>query len=423
MAKTAVEKYAAQKRYSKRITNKEDLDFLFNASIDECNRLSFIMECFGDFNGKRRFQPYDIITVPPGVYGKPDKKNKNSFTTTVGLFVFNRAFIEKDLIDICGYVSEPVTKKLFGKLNKKISYALMEDDIELDALKRFILLTQKFQAYVDILSPTFTPAMLTMSSKLQPLNDELWKKYEKEIAAGDTKIASIIDKELIKKSKELLAEDPSTDMINSGAKPNWDNNYRHLWASIGASRNSDPNLGEFSILKGNYMDGVSREEYAKFADSMVGGPYARAKKTEVGGAWEKMIVRAFQHCVIDTSVEDCGTKRTLPVTFNDKNIDDWMYSYYVEGSKLIEINSKNKDSLIGKTKQVRWTGFCEHTKGFCKTCSGNLFTKLGIVNVGVSSYCIASKIKLLSMKSFHDSSVKIATMSSYGYAKIFGGAK
>jgi hypothetical protein len=171
------------------------------------------------------------------------------------------------------------------------------------------------------------------------------------------------------------------------------------------------------------MDGVSREEYAKFADSMVGGPYARAKKTEVGGAWEKMIVRAFQHCVIDTSVEDCGTKRTLSVTFTDKNIDDWMYSYYVEGSKLIEINSKNKDSLIGKTKQVRWTGFCEHTKGFCKTCSGNLFTKLGISNVGVSSYCIASKIKLLSMKAFHDSSVKTTTMKDYGYAKIFGGAK
>ena len=423
MAKSAIEKYAAQKRFSKRITNKEDLDFLFNASIDECNRLSFIMECFGDFNGKRRFHPYDIITVPPGVYGKPDKKNKNSFTTTVGLFVFNRAFIEKDLIDVCGYVSQPVTKKLFGKLNKKISYALMEDNIELDALKRFILLTQKFQAYVDILSPTFTPAMLTMSSKLKPLKDELWKKYEKEIAAGDTKTASIIDDILVKKSKELLAGDPSVDMLESGAKPNWGNNYRHLWASIGASRNSDPNLGEFSILKGNYMDGVSREEYAKFADSMVGGPYARAKKTEVGGSWEKMIVRACSGIFIDETCEDCGTKRTLEITFNDKNIDDWMYSYYVEGGKLIEITSKNRDSLIGKTKHVRYTGLCEDEKGFCKTCSGTLFTRLGIKNIGVASYSLASKIKLISMKSFHDSSIKTTTMEEYGYSKIFGGAK
>jgi hypothetical protein len=265
--------------------------------------------------------------------------------------------------------------------------------------------------------------MLTMSSKLQPLKDELWKKYEKEIAAGDTKTASIIDKELIKKSKELLAEDPSTDMINSGAKPNWDNNYRHLWALIGASRNSDPNLGEFSILKGNYMDGVSREEYAKFADSMVGGPYARAKKTEVGGAWEKMVVRGCSGVFIDDTCEDCGTKRTLEITFNDKNIDDWIYSYYVEGGKLIEINSKNKDSLIGKTKKVRYTGLCEDKKGICKTCAGTLFTKLGIKNIGIASYALCSKIKLLSMKSFHDSSIKTTTMRDYGYSKIFGGAK
>lgn len=423
MAKSAIEKYAAQKRHSKRITNKEDLDFLFNASIDECNRLSFIMECFGDFNGKRRFQPYDIITVPPGIYGKPDKKNKNSFTTTVGLFVFNRAFIEKDLIDVCGYVSQPVTKKLFGKLNKKISYALMEDDIELDALKRFILLTQKFQAYVDILSPTFTTAMLTLSSKLDPMKNELWDKYDKEIKEGDPDTVNMIEGQLINKAKELLKDDPSIDMLESGAKPSYGNNMKNLLICRGASRNSDPNLGEFSIIKGNYMDGVTKEEYAKFADSLVGGPFARAKKTEIGGAWEKMFVRALQSVVIDENTADCGTKRTLTVQLTDSNIDDWMYSNYVEGNRLIEINSKNRDSLIGTTKQIRWSGLCEHEKGICKACAGSLFSKLGIKNIGIAAYCICSTIKLKSMKQFHDSTVKMTTMKKYGYDKIFGGAK
>ena len=90
------------KRTSKRITSKEDIDFLLAVTEDEACKLSFIMDCFGKFGDKERFQPFDIVDIPIGSYGPEGKKNKNVFTTTVGIWIFNKAFIEKELFDLFG---------------------------------------------------------------------------------------------------------------------------------------------------------------------------------------------------------------------------------------------------------------------------------------------------------------------------------
>lgn len=411
------------KRYAKLITSKEDRDFLFNTTSNDCVKLSFIMECFGDFNGKRRFQPYDLIEVPPGIYGPEGKKNKNSFMTTVGLFVFNRGFIEQNLTGIVGYVSDPITKKVFKKINEKITYAVLEDEAELDWLKDFLLRTQKCMAFVDILAPSFTTAMMGISTELQKKREELIKKYAQGIAENDPAEMQKLEKELLEAAKEILKDDPSMDMIDSGAGASWGNNFKNLFAIRGAVKNSDPTKGDFSVILGNYMDGVPPEEYAKFADSMTGGPYARAVKTQTGGAMEKQFVRGFQHIMIDETTDDCGTKKTVEVTLTKDVIGMWMYSYIVEGGKLVELNSKNKDKYLGKTVRMRYSSLCEDKKGICRTCAGTLFDKLGIKNVGVACYAICSALKVKNMKSFHDSTVKVYKMGDYGYDRIFGGAK
>ena len=84
------------------------------------------------------------------------------------------------------------------------------------------------------------------------------------------------------------------------------------------------------------------------------------------------------------------------------------------------MTSDNRDSYIGKKVKLRYSGLCESEKGICNKCAGNLFTRLGIKNVGVASYVIPAKIKLKYMKNFHDSTVKTFDMEEYGYDKIFG---
>lgn len=409
-----------KKRLSRQITDPKDIEYLVNLTEEDCCKLSLIMECFGEFNGKRRFHPYDLVTIPAGVYGPEGKKNKNAFITTVGLFIFNKAFIEQELIDLLGYVNKPVTKKVFGKINTKLSQACIEDKITLETMKKFILKTQKFMPYCNILSNSISEAMLSTSTLIEGKKQELLKKYEKGLKENDPGAAQQMENELLAYAKDILKDDPAMDMINSGSKISWGNNFKNMMVMRGAYKKGDITKGDFGIITGNYMDGVKQEEYADFCDSLTGGPYARAKKTEVGGYLEKAYVKAFGHLVILDEGTDCGTKRTKQVHLTEDNIDLWMYNYIVEGNQLIELTSDNKDKYLGKTVNFRFAIFCESKKGICSKCAGHFFHRIGIKNIGIATYNMMSRIKNISMKAFHDGTIKLTTMSKYGYDKIFG---
>ena len=387
------------KRQAKRITDPKDIEYLLAITEDECTKLSFAMDMFGEFNDTRRFQPYDLVDIPVGSYGPEGNKNSNIIKTTVGIWVFNKAFIEQDLFELFGYINEPITSKMFKKINKQVSYAVVEDKVPLDALKRLITKTEKFQPYCNILSASITENMMSIPKAIS-------KKKQ----------------ELIKDCKEMLKDDPSIDMINSGAKIDWNNNFKNMFVMKGASKNPDPlnPNGEYTVIKSDLTTGIKPDEYAAFSDSLAFGPYARAKKTADGGAWEKIFVKALEHLTVLEEGSDCGTKRYKEILLTGDNIDDWMYSYIIEGSRLVELTSDNRDSYIGKKVKLRYSGLCESEKGICNKCAGNLFTRLGIKNVGVASYVIPAKIKLKSMKNFHDSTVKTFDMEEYGYDKIFG---
>lgn len=412
-----------EKRFSNKITDPKDIEYLVGIKEEECTKLSFAMDMFGDFDDKRRFNTYDTVTIPSGSYGPEGNKNINPINTTVGIWVFNKAFIEKELFDLFGYINKPITSKVFKEINKKMSYAVMEDKLPLDAIKRYIMKTEKFQPYCNILSTSITENMLSVPKAIAKKKQELLKKYEKELATNDPIVSQKIEKELIEECKVLLKDDPSIDMINSGAKIDWGNNFKNMFVMRGATKNPDPlnPNGEYTIIKSDFMTGIAPDEYAAFADSLTAGPYARAKKTADGGAMEKTFVKALEHLYILPAGSDCGTKRTKSVTLTKDNIDDWMYSYIVEsGNKLVELTSDNRDSYLGKKVKFRYSGLCESEKGICNKCAGNLFTRLGIKNVGVASYVIPASIKLKSMKTFHDSTIKIFDMGDYGYNKIFG---
>lgn len=410
------------KRQAKRITDPKDIEYLLAITEDECTKLSFAMDMFGEFNDTRRFQPYDLVDISIGSYGPEGNKNSNIIKTTVGIWVFNKAFIEQDLFELFGYINEPITSKMFKKINKQVSYAVVEDKVPLDALKRLITKTEKFQPYCNILSASITENMMSIPKAISKKKQELLKKYEKELDEHDPVVSQKIEQELIKDCKEMLKDDPSIDMINSGAKIDWNNNFKNMFVMKGASKNPDPlnPNGEYTVIKSDLTTGIKPDEYAAFSDSLAFGPYARAKKTADGGAWEKIFVKALEHLTVLEEGSDCGTKRYKEILLTGDNIDDWMYSYIVEGSRLVELTSDNRDSYIGKKVKLRYSGLCESEKGICNKCAGNLFTRLGIKNVGVASYVIPAKIKLKSMKNFHDSTVKTFDMEEYGYDKIFG---
>ena len=107
---------------------------------------------------------------------------------------------------------------------------------------------------------------------------------------------------------------------------------------------------------------------------------------------------------------DCGTKKYITVKVTEKNISSLMYSFVIEGNKLVEIASDNMDSYIGKTVKLRYSSMCKAKNGICNACAGNAFYRQGRVNVGIETPQIPSKIKNIFMKSFHDAQVKLQEM-------------
>lgn len=410
------------KRTSRFITDKKDLEFLLNLDPNTATSSSFMMENFGAFGDRPpKFHPYDFITIPPDSYGPPNKRNKNSFVTTIGIWIFNKAFLEKDFFDLFGYFNKTIDDKTFNKINDKMSYALLEDKITLRQLMDYVEKTQKFQPYCNILAPSVTVNCMEIPKKIRKLKAELFKKYEKELAANDPVVSQKIENILLDECKKILKDDEFMDLVRSGARLKWGNNFKNMYVFRGAVKESDPTKAGYAIIKSNFVEGISAEDYTDFANSLTGGPYSRAKKTEVGGAWEKMFVRAFQHLRVLPEGTDCGTKRYLTVKLDKNNIEDWIYSYVVEGNNLVELTSDNLDKYIGKTVKLRYSGLCESKEGICSKCAGHLFNRIGMSEIGIASYQICSVIKNKSMKAFHDSTVKITDIETkYGLDKVFG---
>lgn len=407
----------ADTRKSKTITNPKDIEYIRNITEKDITT-SFIMETFGEFESGQRFRPYDIITIPPNSYGREGKKNKNSFTTTVGIYVFNKYFIEQDLFDEFGYINKNIDDGMFSKLNRTMSEALMEDRITTDIMERFLMKTQKCMPYISILAPNYTDKMLTCTRVINKKKKELLDKYRDELEQGNELVANKMEKELLDFALDYMKDDPSMDMFISGARGSIGNNFKNMFVMKGVIKDPDPNAKQkYKVAMSNYIDGISPEEYALFANSLAAGPYARAKKTENGGYIEKLFLRAFAHITLDPPGSDCGTKRYKMVHLTEKNIGDFMYMYVIEGSKLVELTSETKSKYIGKTVKMRFSDLCESKTGICNHCMGNLYYRLGKYNAGTSLTQIPSVQKNIAMKAFHDSTQKLYTMD---LATVFG---
>ena len=407
---------AVAKRVSREIKDPKDIEYLVKLTEDDITT-SLIMELFGDFGDHQWFNPYDILTIPAGAYGGklPDgkeKRNKEPFTTTIGRLIFNKYFIEcePELLQFVGYVNDNVGKKAYGKLFDSLGYAVLEDKISIETYKRFCKKSQKFMPYVSILAPNHSMNMLTITKKINKRKAELIKQNQEAFDKGDVYVVDQVSKELLAYAKELMQDDPAMDMFLSGAGGSFENNFKNMFIMRGSVQDPDPRKS-YNIITSNYVDGVTQDEYSKLANTLAAGPYSRSKKTELGGYWEKLFLQSLQHVILKDPGSDCGTKRHIEMNVTEKNIGSIMYCYVINNDgSLTEITSENKNKFIGKKVKLRFSSMCEAKDGICNACAGNLFYRLGIRNVGAATPQIPSRLKVLSMKLFHDDQLNFTEM-------------
>lgn len=395
----------ANKRISKHIQNPSDVEEVLALTHERASEKSLIMDWFADYGDGPRFNPYDTIDIPKGYFGS-SKKNKNQFKTTIGLWVFNKSFIEPFSPHIIGYINKSVTEGVYSDINRTLSYALLEEKIPLNELKDFIDQTQILMGCTSAICPSHTMDMLLFTTKAEKKKKELEKQYKEGLEQGDLASVKAIENKLIDYAKEELKDSESVDMYNSGARSSWGNNFKNMYLVKGSIKKTD---GTYDYVSSSYIEGLKPTDFSKTNDAAVGGPFSRSQKTRYGGYNEKLFTRATQHITVIPNT-DCGTKRTIKITLTKKNIRNWMYSYYVKPNGTIEeITSDNMNNLIGKTVNMRYSSLCERDKNgcICECCAGTLFRRAGIANCGLTSMVMMSSVKNKAMKAFHSSILEL----------------
>lgn len=375
-----------------------------NSENNRCDKDTFIW-LFGSFNGKRRCKTYDYIKVPPNSYGPEGNKNKNEFTTTAGIFFFNKLFIENtELFSLFKYINEPLTSGYVKKLSERISYAILDEEISLQAGKDFF---QKFQwilSLLMIIGENDTSESIEMLKKINKKKEEYLKKYKKELENNDEHIMAKIEKELLDYGKSLLKDLNISDIYESGMC-SYGNHFKDLFLMKGMAKDPDPKNG-YHFITGSYMDGMDKESYFKLIRTQAAGPYSRGKLTQTGGTMEKQMIRAFSSIRFEPNT-DCGTKKYIKEFLTEKNINKYYYSYIIEGTNLTLLTYKNREKFLNKECKIRFPTCCKRTKNnnICHKCMGDLLNRLGIEEVGILTANIGSSLKNGQMKAFHDGQV------------------
>lgn len=397
----------ASKPRKARYINEEETKYVLSLNSKDMLKTSIFMECFGEFNGKRKFNTYDVISIPPKTY----HNNKNTFVTTVGSWFFNKACIDyPGIFDEIGYINEPVSKGVYGGINDKLSLAILEDRVTVEQFKQWIMCCQKFMNYSTVICTTTSEDMLMISKTIEKQKKDLLKKYEKELAAGDAYTMEKIEHELLARCEQELKDDPAWDNIKAGAGADLGNNFKNMYVIKGAQKDPDPTKS-YNLITSCYSEGISKEDYPAVANSLAAGPYSRSGKTATWGYEEKKFLLAFQHIKLGPKGSDCGTKRTITVTLDKNYMKLLMYSYIVEGNKLVRLDSTNMDKYKGKTVKMRFSSLCKN-ECICNKCIGDLYYILDIPNIGTATPQLASIVKNIYMKAFHDSTEKFTQMDA-----------
>ena len=380
---------------------------------------SLVMKLFGTFNGKNLCHAYDTFTVPAGSFKFVNNKgkevsNSNSFTTTLGIWIFNVFLIQGFQYSFLfgGYINKEIDKKAFGKIHDTIIHGLIEDKITVESYKKFIIYTDFIMPWETFLAPVQSEKLLACTKEIAKLKKKLIAENKEALDKGDPVVAEKIEKELLAFALEYLKDDPALDGYLSGAGGTLGNNFKNMYIMKGAIRDPDPYAEkEFNIASSSFMDGFSADEYKVLANSLPGGPYARSKKTEIGGYWEKLISAALNAIKIDGPGTDCGTDKYLDVVLTPDNASMYMYNYIIKSDgTLEELTSDNVEKYYNKKLKMRCVLFCKSKTGVCHHCAGNFFYRRGSNRIGLACASIPTKIKLTSMKAFHDSTINTVEM-------------
>lgn len=337
--------------------------------------------------------------------------------TTIGTYIYNKFLIED--LGIFGYINCTISGNVQKKIDDAMSQALADGDITRDQYDNYIDRCQYLYGgpMAMIINPSISETIFSIPPGAAKLRDKLLEEHAEELESNDPQVAAKIEKQVVTAALEEMRtshpDDAAMAMFDSGCGVDPYNNYKTMFVMKGAiADNTGESPTGYKIVKSNYDTGVSKEDMAKIADTVVTSSYSSGVATQDSGASGKKINALFQEVRIQERGSDCGTTDYLEVKVSSR----YLYHWVKDGSKLVMLTNENLAQYEGKIMQKRSGVYCKAKRPeYCSKCIGDRPYRIGIRNIGLGFMSISGSTLNASLKKKHDISIK---MQKIGIADI-----
>lgn len=391
--------------------SEDKKNFILSLKREDITR-SMLKKLFAYKHNKSAYcNTNDFFTLP-----KDKLFNNTSISTTAGRYIFNLFTYSPKILALIGYQNEPMDSSNIGKVEKLLSYNLLDDKLNTNDIHEYIDRSQWLGYTLSrFMMASLTHNILIPNEKIEEEKARLIAKYQKAIDNND--IAQIIklEKELLEFSKKHNCDIPDMELFNSGSKASYSNNYKNMVLMRGATKKINDE-SDVKISTSSLIDGISTDEIDRYADLMLQASFNRAIGTREGGYESKKITTATQDIKLDAAGSDCGSKFLLRIKLTKDILDLYMYRYIVDNKgNLIQLNLDNINDYIDKEVNLRSPLFCNGDH-YCSKCMGELYYKLGnIENIGFLIQRESESILKKSLKKFHDMTIHMVNFNIEDY--------
>lgn len=347
-----------------------------------------------------RFNTFDTFTLKKGTL-----YNTEDVTTTIGRYIFNMFSIPKKYLEKKGYQNLVFDGDTLGDMEKTMGIMIVADELAPEEYTNYLDKTEWLtMGMAYFLLPSVNYEMNKPLEKVVIRKKELFDEYKDEIEQGDANAANKIESELVKLAKEEFnkSNNPGKDFYDSGEFA-FANNYKKT--SVAAGTIMNPYTKEIKILKSNYVDGITKEDFPYFANLTILGGYSRGVETEQGGYNTKKVNRSQQVITLGPKGSDCKTTKYLEFVLPKKIKNMYLFRYILDGGKEILLDDKNIDKYVDKVVKMRSPMLCEERHYICNKCAGEMLYSMGITNAGLLGSTMTGSLMNRSMKKFHNSSI------------------
>lgn len=361
------------------------------------------------FTPNRKFKLSEIVDLIQkfSIYTKVRYKGVN---TTLGRIIFNEVVFNH--IKDHKFINETLTSgRVRSLLNEYGKNYVLTGKITVQDYKD--ILDKHHDLAFGICELVSSPVTYNMLIKDDPTfnkkREELMDKYKIDENV-DPVVMAKFEKEMIDFSKEYYKDDPMYNLYESGAAPKWDNDFKLLKVSVGAT--TIPGSSKKNIVVNNLKDGLKTADILKTANSQITAGIARGIDTEEGGYLVKKFNAAFQSVFVSRG--DCKSKEYL--TTVDNSPQDLLGRTILDNGKEVLVTHENINKYLGKPVKKRSPIFCKQTNGYCSTCAGILPLQIANkdrLNIGLYLAEIGNEVMNKSMKAVHQANQKFYHINDF----------